>query len=147
MFCRIVKNGGKLIIDGLQIGFRIGIAVFILGACYHIKRSDYMLSIKVIDVVPLADMQLLVFFEDGKIKKFDVKPIIKDYPEFAELQNPDIFNLVQIEPGGCGISWTADLDCSKQNIDDLIRRGKLHPVKVYPKSKLFLKSEVVKRTW
>lgn len=145
-----------------------------------------MLSIKVIDVVPLSDMQLLVFFEDGKVKKFDVKPIIKDYPEYEELQNPDIFNLARVETGGYGISWTAALDCSegelykngvevplsiedfskfasynilntadvtelldcsRQNIEDLIRRGKLHPIKSYPKGKLFLKSEVVQRTW
>lgn len=145
-----------------------------------------MLSVKVVDVVPLSDMQLLVFFEDGKIKKFDVKSIIKDYPEYEQLQNQDIFNLVRVEAGGYGISWTPDLDCSegelykngleiplsiedfgkfasynilntadvtellncsRQNIEDLVRRGKLHPVKTYPKGKLFLKSEVVQRSW
>ncbi len=39
------------------------------------------------------------------------------------------------------------LGCSKQNIDDLVRRGKLHPVKERPKSKLFLKSEINQRNW
>ena len=39
------------------------------------------------------------------------------------------------------------LDCSRQNIDDLIRRGKLHPVKATPKNKLFLKSELTQRMW
>lgn len=39
------------------------------------------------------------------------------------------------------------LQCSKQNIDDLIRRGKLHPIKESPKNKLFLKSEVLQRLW
>lgn len=39
------------------------------------------------------------------------------------------------------------LQCSKQNIDDLIRRGKLHPIKEAPKSKLFLKSEILQRLW
>ena len=42
-----------------------------------------MLSIKIANVVPLSNMQLLVFFENGVIKKFDVKPIIKDYPELS----------------------------------------------------------------
>lgn len=109
-------------------------------------------------------MQLLVFFENGIIKKFDVKPIMQNYPEFEELKNPDIFNLVQVEPGGYGISWNSELDCSegelwengkeiplswedfqnfakhsiintseatellncsRQNIEDLIRRGKI----------------------
>lgn len=145
-----------------------------------------MLSIKVVDVIPLTDMQLLVFFENGITKKFDVKPIIRDYPEFEDLKNPDLFHLVQVEPGGYGISWNEELDCSegelwengteiplsredflnfakysiintseatellsctRQNIEDLIRRDKIHPVKAYPKSKLFLKSEILQRNW
>ena len=39
------------------------------------------------------------------------------------------------------------LGCSKQNVDDLVRRGKLHPVKESAKSKLFLKSEIIQRSW
>lgn len=37
--------------------------------------------------------------------------------------------------------------CSEQNIDDLIRRDKMHPIKEVPKSKLFLKSEIQQRLW
>ena len=39
------------------------------------------------------------------------------------------------------------LNCSRQNIDDLIRRDKLHPVKSTEKNKLFIKNEVEKRKW
>jgi len=39
------------------------------------------------------------------------------------------------------------LECSRQNINDLIQRNKLHPVKVSPKNKLFLKSEILQRKW
>ena len=39
------------------------------------------------------------------------------------------------------------LGCSRQNIDDLVRRGKLHPIKITPKNKLFLKSEIMQRNW
>ena len=39
------------------------------------------------------------------------------------------------------------LECTRQNIEDLIRRNKLHPVKRMPKSKLFLNSEVERRKW
>lgn len=145
-----------------------------------------MLSIKVSSAVPLDDMQVLVFFENGKIKKFDVKALIPDYPEFENLKNPDLFNLLRVEPGGYGISWNEDLDCSegelyenginvplcaddfwafakhnlistreaaeilscsKQNIEDLIRRGKLHPIRYDERYKLFLRSEVEHRTW
>jgi hypothetical protein len=39
------------------------------------------------------------------------------------------------------------LCCSRQNIDDLAKRGKLHPIKSSAKTTLFLKSEVLKRNW
>lgn len=39
------------------------------------------------------------------------------------------------------------LDCSRQNIRDLIKRNKLHPIKSSDKNTLFLKSEVMKRNW
>lgn len=39
------------------------------------------------------------------------------------------------------------LECSKQNIEDLIRRDKLHPVKTNARNKIFLKSEVLQRKW
>ena len=39
------------------------------------------------------------------------------------------------------------LGCTRQNIKDLIQRDKLHPVKVTPKNKLFLKSEILQRKW
>lgn len=45
-------------------------------------------------------------------------------------------------------SEAADLlGCSRQNIDDLTRREKLHPIKVTAQSKLFLKSEILQRKW
>ncbi len=143
-----------------------------------------MLSIKVVAVTPLTDANLLVFFENGEVKKFDTKPIMKDYPEFEALLNPDVFNVVKVDAGGYGISWNEDLDCSegelyengvaiplstddfilftrfsvintqeastllncsRQNIDDLIKRNKIAPIKVYPKNKLFLKSDIERR--
>lgn len=39
------------------------------------------------------------------------------------------------------------LGCSRQNIDDLVRRGKLHPIKATGKTTLFFKSEVIQRSW
>ncbi len=39
------------------------------------------------------------------------------------------------------------LSCSRQNIMDLTKRGKLHPIKTSDKNTLFLKSEVLKRNW
>ena len=47
-----------------------------------------------------------------------------------------------------GTTETCDiLECTRQNVDDLIRRDKLSPIRSYAKSKLFLKSDVEKRLW
>ncbi len=72
-----------------------------------------MMSVKVVAVTPITNVNLLVFFETGEIKKFDVKPIMEDYPEFRALYNEELFKLVKVEPGGYGISWNEDLDCSE----------------------------------
>ena len=37
------------------------------------------------------------------------------------------------------------LGCSRQNIDDLVRRGRLHPIRTDEKQKLFLRNEVLQR--
>jgi len=37
------------------------------------------------------------------------------------------------------------LGCSRQNIDDLIKRGKLIPVKKWDRDKLFWKADIVNR--
>lgn len=37
------------------------------------------------------------------------------------------------------------LDCSRQNIDDLTKRGKLHPIRKDARYKLFLRNEVLQR--
>lgn len=145
-----------------------------------------MLSIKVVDAVPLANQKVLVFFEDGKVKKFDVKSLYTKWPEYKALEEEDSFKKLKVESGGYGISWNEDLDCSegelyqngadvplkledfrafaennlistheassilkcsKQNIDDLVRRGKLHPIKKDGRYNLFLKCEVESRVW
>ena len=39
------------------------------------------------------------------------------------------------------------LGCSRQNIDDLTKRGKLCPIKMSGKNTLYLKAEILKRLW
>lgn len=39
------------------------------------------------------------------------------------------------------------LDCSKQNINDLVKKGKLTPIKENQKYRLFLRGEVLERRW
>ena len=144
-----------------------------------------MERIKVISATPLTNMRLLIVFNNHIVKLFDVRQIIPDYPEYADLENDDLFSLVRVEPGGYGVSWTSELDasegelwengveiplcaedltafirsnvlstsevtdmldCSRQNVDDLIKRQKLKPIKSFPKGNLFLKSDIAQRT-
>lgn len=39
------------------------------------------------------------------------------------------------------------LNCSRQYINELIRTGKLHPIKASEKNTLFLKSDILRRNW
>ena len=149
-----------------------------------LKRFDK----KIEDIVPLQNFSLLVFFRNGVIKKCNINEFFdknKALETFLSLNN-EMFQFVQVQPGGYGIRWeenmsisdnelydcgteipltSADfrefvvhrvinsaeaaelLDCSRQNISDLIKRNKLHPIKSTEKNTLFLKSEVMKRNW
>lgn len=37
------------------------------------------------------------------------------------------------------------LGCSRQNIDDLVKRNKLIPIRVFPRDRVFLKEDVLAR--
>ena len=39
----------------------------------------------------------------------------------------------------------AILGCTRQNIDDLVKRKKLIPIKVFPRDRIFFKSDVLAR--
>lgn len=55
---------------------------------------------------------------------------------------------LMVDNGTVNSAEAADiLDCSRQNIDDLIKRDKLHPIKTNDRNKLFLRDEIMKREW
>lgn len=68
------------------------------------------------EVKPLDNMFLNVIFQNGISKKYDVKPLIKKYAVFSQLQNRAIFNLVRVDCGGFGIVWTDEIDLSEYEI-------------------------------
>lgn len=37
------------------------------------------------------------------------------------------------------------LGCSRQNIDDLVKRNKLTPIRVFPRDRIFLKEDILAR--
>lgn len=71
---------------------------------------------KVKAVYPYEDLNIIVVFENNDIKKYDTKQLFSQFDWYRELENPDIFNLVQVEAGGYGVSWNEDIDISEDEL-------------------------------
>lgn len=70
---------------------------------------------KVKKVVPLDDLVLLVEFQNGQKKKYDVKPLMSKWGVFRDLKNDTLFSLVKVDTGGYGVVWNKyiDLACNE----------------------------------
>lgn len=143
---------------------------------------------RVYDVTPLENMRLLVFFQNGVIKKVELRSIFNELESryLPLLQKEEVFTKVGVQPGGYGICWGEQLNlaserlykegktiplsqkdflefvhcqvinaseaaellsCSRQNVNDLVLRQKLHPIKQTAKNTLFYKREIEQRKW
>lgn len=72
-------------------------------------------------VTPLPGYILSVGFLDGKVKQYDVKPLLEKIDDFKALMYIDgLFNQVKVDAGGYGISWNEYLDLS---CDELYQNG------------------------
>lgn len=71
---------------------------------------------KVKAVYPYEDLNIIVVFENNVVKKYDTKQLFSQFDWYRELENPDIFNLVQVEAGGYGVSWNENIDISEDEI-------------------------------
>lgn len=70
-------------------------------------------SVKVKEVYPAEDLHLIVIFENGKVKDYDVKQLFEQFPDYKALRNPDLFNLVHVDCGGYAVAWNDELDISE----------------------------------
>jgi len=61
-----------------------------------------MIRPSAIDVEILPDYLVLVTFDNGEKRKFDVKPYLK-HPAYRELESPVLFSTVK--PEGLSIAW------------------------------------------
>ena len=76
---------------------------------------------KIKSVSPLTDFMLSVQFSEGVTKLYDMKPLFKKLPVFAQLKDdPKEFSSVTVDVGGYGIIWNDDLDLS---CDELWEHG------------------------
>ena len=67
-------------------------------------------------VEPLEDYELLVTFQNGERKIFDMKPILAS-PLYAPLKNKGLFNAAKAD--GMCVYWNEDIDLCP----DMVYRG------------------------
>ncbi|EOD01908.1 DUF2442 domain-containing protein [Caldisalinibacter kiritimatiensis] len=68
------------------------------------------------DIKTKDDYTLIVFFENDKVKEYNVKKLIKQNKNFEILKDKIIFNMVKVDPGGYGISWNDNIDLSEYEL-------------------------------
>jgi len=61
------------------------------------------------------DHTLLVQFENGEKKRYDVAPLL-DNEMFAPLRNPALFRAVEVEKGGYAVVWNSAIDISEYEL-------------------------------
>ena len=79
-----------------------------------------MLFHKVKDVATASGLRLVVLFQNGTSKVYDVSPLLKRFPAFRELEDENLFSSVQVDQGGYGVIWNDDVDLS---CDELWENG------------------------
>lgn len=72
---------------------------------------------KITSLATLPDYILLVGFQDGEFKQFDLKPLIHKYQPFKALTEVSgLYETAKIDIGGYGLVWNDDLDLSAEGI-------------------------------
>lgn len=74
---------------------------------------------RIVSVKPMSHSTLLVGFQNGIVKTYDVSTLYSVFPQFKVFETDiDLFNQVQVDTGGYGISWNDDLDLGAEDIWD-----------------------------
>ena len=71
---------------------------------------------KIRKVETLENQIIKIEFENGKIKYYDMKKIIKSNDNFKTLKNDSIFNMAKVDVGGYGVIWNDELDISGEEL-------------------------------
>lgn len=80
---------------------------------------------KIASVKPMENSILLVVFQNGIEKKYDMRTLYPVFPQFKVFETDvNLFNHVQVDIGGYGISWDDNLDLDAEDIwEDGIETG------------------------
>ena len=80
---------------------------------------------KIKSVITKNDLIISATFFDGTVKEYSVDRLFNIYPQLKELENRELFNSVQVDAGGYGVSWNDDLELDAETIwEDGIEIGK-----------------------
>ncbi len=72
---------------------------------------------KIVSVKPMDNLVLLVGFQNGIEKTYDMRALYPVFPQFAIFETDmDLFHQVRVDTGGYGISWNDDLDLAAEDI-------------------------------
>ena len=76
-------------------------------------------------VKPLKDLVLLVGFQNGIEKTYDMRKLYPVFPQFQVFENDvELFYNVRVDMGGYGVSWNDDLDLAAEDIwEDGVETG------------------------
>ena len=77
-----------------------------------------MLQPRLLRVEALPDMKLLLLYETGEKKVFDVSPYA-DGEWYGQLRDKSYFSSVRILPDGTGIEWPDGQDMAPHELYDL----------------------------
>ena len=86
---------------------------------YYLKRireDDCLAEIRkrrekrIADILALDDCRMLIFFKNGRTKKYDFRRILQNDVRFAPiLREKGLFRRAEVQPGGYGIQWGTNL--------------------------------------
>ena len=72
---------------------------------------------RIVSVKTMENMNLVVYFQNGVEKKYDIRRLYNSFPQLRELElDKSLFEKVIVDVGGYGISWNDELDIDAEEI-------------------------------
>ena len=71
---------------------------------------------KIDDIILKDNLIIVVMFQNGITKSYDIKKILSKWEIFKELENNELYHMAKIDAGGLGISWNENIDLSSEEI-------------------------------
>lgn len=67
-------------------------------------------------VIPCSGLDLICYFKNGEIKKYNFKQVIEKYPEFKALTKGNLFYRAHVDLGGLCVTFNDKLDISEETL-------------------------------